>query len=102
MDKAYLGLDCGSASVKIALIDEEEKLRESKYLRNRGLVETIKSALVDLQDKDYHISGVGVTGSGRNFAKMFVGADLTKTEVLAHTIGALHYYPNLRTLIDIG
>lgn len=102
MDKVYLGLDCGSASVKVALIDEKENLRESKYLRNRGLIETIKSALDGLQDKNYKVSGVGVTGSGRNFAKMFIGADLAKTEVLAHTLGALHYHPNLRTLIDIG
>lgn len=101
MGRAYLGLDCGSASGKVALIDDEEKLRESKYLRNKGLVGTIKSIL-DLKNKNYEIAGVGVTGSGRNFAKMFVGADLAKTEVLAHTIGALHYYPDLRTLIDIG
>jgi predicted CoA-substrate-specific enzyme activase len=33
---------------------------------------------------------------------MFVGADLVKTEILAHTIGTLSYYPEVKTLMDIG
>jgi predicted CoA-substrate-specific enzyme activase len=102
MNKIYLGIDCGSVSVKLALIDDNEKLRESIYLRNRGLIETIKTGLKEISKKNYKISGVGVTGSGREFVKMLLGADLTKTEVLAHTVGALYYYPKVRTLIDIG
>jgi predicted CoA-substrate-specific enzyme activase len=97
----YLGIDCGSASVKLAVVDQNENLVNSIYLRNSGLVDTIKKGLKEIKG-DYEINGVGVTGSGRNFTKMLVGGDLTKTEVLAHTIGALHYYPDLRTLIDIG
>jgi len=102
MSDVWLGLDCGSASVKMALIDSDEVLVDSCYLRNKGLVETVKKGLEMMADDNYDVKGVGVTGSGRNFVKMLVGADLTKTEVLAHTIGALHYYPDLRTLIDIG
>ena len=102
MKNAYLGLDCGSASVKLALVGENEELLEKCYLRNRGLLDTVKDGLSKFANSGYDIKGVGVTGSGRNFVKILVGADLTKTEVLAHTIGALKYYPDLRTLIDIG
>jgi predicted CoA-substrate-specific enzyme activase len=101
MREAYLGVDCGSASVKMALIDENENLIDKCYFRNSGLIETIKKSLKKITTKEYKIGGCGITGSGRGLIKLLIG-DLTKTEVLAHTIGALHYYPDLRTLIDIG
>ncbi|KKK49511.1 hypothetical protein LCGC14_3134330, partial [marine sediment metagenome] len=99
--KTYIGLDAGSVSIKLAVIDENENLVDSVYLRNSGLIETVKNGLKTISN-GYNVNGVGATGSGRNFVKMLIGSDLTKTEVLAHTIAALHYYPDLRTLIDIG
>lgn len=101
MNKYYLGLDIGSVSVKLAIIDKDENLINSIYLRNSGLIETVKKGLKKVIS-DYKIYGVGVTGSGRKFVGMFVGADLVKTEVLAHTVGTLKYYPDTRVLIDIG
>lgn len=99
--KTYIGLDVGSVSVKLAQIDENENLVNSIYLRNHGLVETVKEAL-ETMDAPSDVAGVGVTGSGRRFVGMFVGADLVKSEVLAHTIGTLSFYPEVRTLMDIG
>ena len=99
--RSFIGLDVGSVSVKVAKIDENENLINSVYLRNRGLVETVKEGLEAIAD-DSEVCGVGVTGSGRKFVGMFVGADLVKTEVLAHTVGTLTYYPDVRTLMDIG
>lgn len=99
--KSYIGLDVGSVSVKLAQIDENENLINSIYLRNCGLVETVKKALETMVCTD-EIAGVGVTGSGRRFVGMFVGADLVKSEVLAHTVGTLSFYPDVRTLMDIG
>jgi len=96
-----LGIDVGSVSVKMVVIDEDEGLVDSVYLRNHGLVETVQEGLEKIAG-DYEIGSVGVTGSGRKFVGMFVGADLVKSEVLAHTIGTLAYYPNVRTLMDIG
>ncbi|MEN8127479.1 MAG: acyl-CoA dehydratase activase [Planctomycetota bacterium] len=99
--KTYIGLDVGSVSVKLAQIDENENLVNSIYLRNHGLVETVKEAL-EVMVSTTEVAGVGVTGSGRKFVGMFVGADLVKSEVLAHTIGTLSYYPDVKTLMDIG
>lgn len=99
--KTYIGLDVGSVSVKVARIDENENLVGSVYLRNCGLIETVKKGL-ELVDDDSEVAGVGVTGSGRKFVGMFVGADLVKTEILAHTVGTLSFYPEVRTLMDIG
>lgn len=99
--KYYLGLDVGSVSIKIAKIDEEENLVDSIYLKNHGLVETIKEGLEYIIG-DSKISAIGVTGSGRKFVGMFIGADMVKTEILAHSVGTLKYHPDVRTLMDIG
>jgi predicted CoA-substrate-specific enzyme activase len=48
------------------------------------------------------IVGVGTTGSGRQLAGALVGADLVKNEITAHAVAALHYVPDVRTVIDIG
>ena len=102
MKKGYLGIDCGSVSLKIALIDEDENLIKSVYLRNKGVIETLKDALKEVESNDYKICGVGTTGSGRNLVGILVGADVIKTEILAHIVSALKYYPDVKTLIDIG
>lgn len=99
--KTYIGLDVGSVSVKLAQIDKHENLISSIYLRNQGLIETVKEAMETMVSTD-EVAGVGVTGSGRRFVGMFVGADLVKSEVLAHTVGTLSFYPDVRTLMDIG
>lgn len=99
-NKYWMGIDCGSVSVKLAVINQENKVINSIYLRNQGLTETIQKGLEQIVCND--IKGVGVTGSGRNFAGLLVGGDLIKTEILAHTIGTLNYYPNVKTIFDIG
>ena len=99
--KTWLGLDVGSVSVKLAIVDENENLVHSVYLRNCGLIETVQKGLKAIGEPS-EIAGIGVTGSGRQFVGMLVGADLVKTEILAHTVGTLSWYPEVRTLIDIG
>ncbi len=99
--KNFLGVDIGSSSVKIAVIDEDNNLLDSVYLKNKGLINSLKEAFSSIDD-NFEISGVGCTGSGRQFVKLLIGADITKTEILAHGIGALSYYPNALTVCDIG
>jgi predicted CoA-substrate-specific enzyme activase len=103
--RAWLGIDGGSVSIKLALIDDKKDLISSAYLKNQGIIDTLKQGFEKIQenyDNGYKISGVGVTGSGRKFIGMLVGSDVVETEILAHTYGALEYYPNVRTVMDIG
>lgn len=100
--KCWIGIDCGSVSIKIAIIDENKKLLDTIYVRNRGIVDTVKKGMADIKNDDYDVQGVATTGSGRNFVSLLVGGDLVKTEILAHTIATLHFYPNVRTVLDIG
>ena len=100
--QCWLGVDCGSVSVKLALIDKNNKIVDDIYLRNTGLIETIKRGLQTLNNRDIEIKGVCCTGSGRYFAKLLLGGDIVKTEILAHTIATLDHFPNVRTIMDIG
>lgn len=100
--KTWLGVDCGSVSIKFALIDENKKLVDSLYLRNRGIIDTVKEGLLRFYSKKIKIQGVGCTGSGRDFVSLLLGADIVKTEILAHAIAAAHYFPKVNTVFDIG
>lgn len=101
MKKVYLGIDVGSTSVKCVLLDEQKKIIDSVYLKNRGIVESVVDCLARLE-KEVEIAACGITGSGRNFTNVLVGGDVVKTEVLAHSVAALSYYPNVRTIFEIG
>lgn len=95
----FLGVDCGSVSVKFALVAGGE-LVGKVYLKNQGLIGTVQEGLKQLPRAD--ISGVGVTGSGKDFVKTLVGADYTDSEITSHMVAALKQYPDARTILDIG
>lgn len=104
MKSGYLGIDIGSVSLKLIIIDDKINILAKVYLQNKGIIETIQKGLKEIfnQIKDIEIKSVGCTGSGREFIKLLLGADIIKTEILAHTVGTLHYYPNVNTIFDIG
>lgn len=105
MDRYYLGIDVGSVSTNIVLIDESNNVVFKRYLRTQGKpIEMIKEGLKELSEsyETNSIYGVGVTGSGRQLASIIVGADVIKNEITSHAIASLDYNPNTRTIIEIG
>ena len=106
--EVYLGIDVGSVSTNLVLIDPSKPLGQDvvwkKYLRTRGNpVETLKEGLREIwQEGKWQIKGVGTTGSGRELAGAMVGADLVKNEITAHAIAALNLNPRVSTIIEIG
>lgn len=102
MRDCYLGVDAGSTSIKAVLLDKDNNILESSYFRNEGIIETTKEVLKNLNLEKYNILSCGVTGSGRNFVKVLLRAHITKTEVLAHSIATLNYYPEVNTIFEIG
>jgi len=101
MRTAYLGIDVGSTSVKGVLLDDEKEIIDSVYLKNKGIIESAIECLGKLEN-EIEIAACGITGSGRNFTNVLIGGDMVKTEVLAHSIAALEYYPQVRTIFEIG
>lgn len=91
--KAYLGVDIGSATVKVAGISNKGNfLGEPVYLRHDDFstqVDAVKCAL-DMYLKSVpncKVMGVGITGSGRELNKHLLGGDFTCTEIFAHSEG---------------
>ncbi len=105
MEKYYLGIDVGSVSTNIILMDEDNNVRYKKYLRTQGKpIEIIKQGIEDIVKElgEVEIGGVGTTGSGRYLADIIVGADIVKNEITAHAVAGLNFNPNVRTIIEIG
>lgn len=104
--KGYIGIDVGSVTTKLALLNENKELLWHIYLRTRGQpITAIQKALGSLErdmGKGLAILGVGATGSGRKLAGHIVGADIIKNEIIAHAVAAIHYMPDIKTIIEIG
>jgi predicted CoA-substrate-specific enzyme activase len=105
MDSFYLGIDVGSVSTDMAIIDESRKLIDKVYLRTKGQpINVIKEGLSLIKEKynDINIKGAGATGSGRNLAGVMIGADVIKNEITAHAVAAIQLIPNVKTVLEIG
>ncbi|KAB2951711.1 2-hydroxyglutaryl-CoA dehydratase [Heliorestis acidaminivorans] len=109
MDKAqeglYLGVDVGSVSTNLVLIDGEGQVQEALYLRTQGRpLETVLRGLQSLARSysNEQINGVGTTGSARSLAAVVVGADVIKNEITAHAVAASNLVPGVRTILEIG
>ncbi len=98
----WLGIDIGSSSTKAVLIDQERTIIESSYIRSKDIDSSIKDVLKNVNVNKYQIMGVGITGSGREYTKQLISADLVKTEIIAHAVGTLQIVPSVKTIIDIG
>jgi predicted CoA-substrate-specific enzyme activase len=111
-DKTYnvfAGIDIGSTSTKIALLNEEGKILTGLYTRTKGKpVSAFKNLLdgIDLLQNERNITfnfkGLGTTGSGRKLVGNFAGADIIKNEITAHLKGAIKEFPDVKTIFEIG
>ncbi|MBP8620569.1 MAG: 2-hydroxyglutaryl-CoA dehydratase [Firmicutes bacterium] len=101
----FLGVDLGSVTTKIVLIDGTGDIVYEDYLRNEGgPLHAIQSGFGNLLRGGYidSIKMVGTTGSGRELAAVIVGADTVKNEISSHARAASLAYPDVGTVIDIG
>jgi predicted CoA-substrate-specific enzyme activase len=103
---AYLGLDVGSISTNLVVIDEEERVLAKRYLMTAGRpIEAIRQGLREIGEeiKDLvEIQGVGSTGSGRYLTGDFVGADIVRNEITAQATAAANIDPEVDTIFEIG
>jgi len=107
MNEYYLGIDMGSVSLNLVLMDTKEKIFNKLYMRTNGRpIKALCEGLKSFQKKggfsDSEIYGVGTTGSGRKLAGLIVGADIIKNEITAHAVAAQKLKPDVKTIIEIG
>lgn len=106
MKKGYLGIDIGSISTKGVVIDEQNHIIESLYIWTEGNpIEAVKKLLHEISsklDSNIEICGIGTTGSARKLIGLMVDANVVKNEITAHAIGTMHFYPDVKTILEIG
>lgn len=103
---AFLGIDAGSTTTKVTLIDEEGNLLFSFYGNNQGQpLETTMSVLKELYQKlpeDVFIGKSAVTGYGEHLIKNALKVDIGEVETMAHYKAADHFQPGVDFILDIG
>jgi predicted CoA-substrate-specific enzyme activase len=102
----YLGLDIGSLSTNVVLIDEKHRVVARRYLPTAGKpLEAIQQGMTDIYDEvgeTVIVLGAGTTGSGRYLTGDFIGADNIVNEITAQATAAIDYDPTVDTIFEIG
>ncbi|MBR6071436.1 MAG: 2-hydroxyacyl-CoA dehydratase [Acholeplasmatales bacterium] len=101
----YLGIDSGSTTLKLVLIDEDGNIRFEKYQPNKGNpVSVIKDILNYLYDNypNLKIKASASTGYGEDLAKNAFKLDSGLVETMAHYMAAKKFMPEVDFIIDIG
>ena len=95
MMETYLGIDVGSVTTKLAVLDSNDELVTHIYLPTQGKpIDMVQQGLEQIEQqlsKDVNISGVATTGSARYLAGVIVGADLVKNEITSHAVATLQF-----------
>ena len=103
---AYLGIDAGSTTTKMVLIDPDCNILYAFYHSNQGNpVSIVRPQLQEIYAQcgdRVTIRGAAVTGYGEDLIKNAFSCDLGLVETVAHLNAARHFTPDVDFIIDIG
>ena len=102
----FLGIDAGSTTTKLALIDRDGNLLYSLYGSNEGnplksTMNMLKKLYSELPEGAI-IRYSGVTGYGEKLIQTALNVDLNEIETIAHYAAAKEFEPDVTAIIDIG
>ena len=102
----FLGIDAGSTTTKVVLLNKDNEILYSHYTGNKGNPsETVVSILKDLYRKlppNAWIMNACVTGYGENLIRTALNLDEGEIETMAHYKAAAYFCPDVDFIIDIG
>jgi predicted CoA-substrate-specific enzyme activase len=101
----HIGIDSGSTTVKMVIMDEDARILFTDYRSNLGNpVPLIRDVLrkVYREHPALHVASVTTTGYGEDLARHAFHADYGVVETVAHFTAARHFMPNVDFIIDIG
>ncbi|MBN2349077.1 MAG: hypothetical protein JXJ22_09580 [Bacteroidales bacterium] len=102
----YLGVDVGSLSTNLVLIDNENRVIARRYLPTASRpLEAIQRGLTEIYEEvgeKVEVKACGTTGSGRYLTGDFIGADTIQNEITAQATAAIAYDNTVDTIFEIG
>lgn len=103
---AWLGIDAGSTTTKLVLIDKDCGILYTYYGSNKGnpvqIVYDELNKIYALAGNRIQIKGSAVTGYGEDLLKNAFRLDSGLVETVAHYRAARHFNPDVDFIIDIG
>ncbi|MCD4792355.1 MAG: acyl-CoA dehydratase activase [Bacteroidales bacterium] len=104
--EVYLGLDVGSLSTNVVLIDKDNNVVARRYLPTASKPLTaIRKGLEEIYDEvgeKVIVKAAATTGSGRYLTGDFIGADAIRNEITAQATAAIAYDSSVDTIFEIG
>ena len=103
--QAFIGIDSGSTTIKIAVMSPAGELLDSFYQSNKGNpVVAVRDYLTDFYQKYPHcqLLAGAVTGYGEDLIRHAFGMDYGIVETMAHFYAAHHLEPDVDFILDIG
>ncbi|RCK79912.1 MAG: Activator of (R)-2-hydroxyglutaryl-CoA dehydratase [Candidatus Ozemobacter sibiricus] len=105
--EVYMGFDIGSTTTKLVLIDPTGRVLYKRYIPTEGqpvvaIKKALRHAMATVDTGRLRVLAIGTTGSGREVANLFVGADDVVNEVTAHARGTTFFRPDVDTIFELG
>ena len=104
--ECYLGIDIGSTSTNLVLMNKNSEIISCKYLRTLGSpFKAVQKGFQEIKEEfgeRIKIIGAGTTGSGRYPIGKAIGADVVKDEITAQAEAAVQIDSDVDTIFEIG
>ena len=101
----HIGIDSGSTTIKLVVIDNDANILFERYRPNLGNpIPLVRETLLGLY-RDHpglQIASVTTTGYGEELVKNAFHCDRGLVETVAHFTAAKHFLPDVDFIIDIG
>lgn len=105
----FLGIDSGSTTSKVVVMDEEAHVVYKFYANNSGNpLKTVTEGLTQFFDEaarkgvKINMQASAATGYGEDLIKSALGLDYGIVETIAHLVGAQYVDPEVSFVLDIG
>ena len=105
--KLFIGIDAGSTTTKVVVINKRREILWSFYGSNNGspllsTMSALQKLYSDIDGLSYQISCCGVTGYGEFLLKSALNIDIGEVETIAHYKAASFYKDKVSFILDIG
>ena len=101
----HIGIDSGSTTVKLVVVDEKSQILYTNYQPNLGNpLPLIREQLLKLykEHPGLKVASVTTTGYGEELVKNAFRCDFGLVETVAHFTAAKYFMPDVDFIIDIG